>query len=87
MPVYESAFTAFGAACQFQSGREKVDKSIACFKYALKLDRIISSDLVAEGTRALSDDERREFAARYARLKQELAQVSDEVWLSRPPEL
>ena len=87
MPVYKSAFTDFSAACQFTSRGEKTDKSIACFKHALRLDGVISSDLVAEGTPALSDSERREFAARYAKLKQQLARVTDQSWVSRPLEV
>lgn len=36
-------------------------KMIACLKYALELDGVISGSLVAKGTPALSDEERRQF--------------------------
>jgi dihydrodipicolinate synthase/N-acetylneuraminate lyase len=79
MSVYKFAFEEFSAACRF--GRVK--KSIACLKRALRLDGVIGSDIVALGTRALDADERREFAARYERIKQTLAAQTDSVWISR----
>ena len=83
MSIYKSAFEQFGAACQFSQNGGQVEKIIACLKHALKLDGIIASDLVAEGTRALDADERREFADRYTRIKQHLAATTDPVWISR----
>lgn len=83
MPIYESAFNQFSAACRFNHGGKTVKKSIACLKHALKLDGVISSDLVAEGTRALAEEERREFADRYRKIKDGLRALTDEVWVSR----
>ena len=83
MSIYKSAFEQFGAACQFAQGGGRVEKMIACLKHALKLDGVISSDLVAEGTRSLDEHERREFAGRYMRIKQHLGSVTDSVWISR----
>lgn len=83
MPVYQSAFEQFGAACRFSQGGVQVDKMIACLKYALKLDGVVSSDLVAEGTHALDRNERLEFARRYEAIKQNLARQTDAVWISR----
>ncbi|MCI0485571.1 MAG: dihydrodipicolinate synthase family protein [Blastocatellia bacterium] len=84
MPIYRSAFERFGEGCIFSENGKRVEKMIACFKYALKLEGVIESDLVAEGTAALTDDDRREFAARYDRVKEELARATDSLWLSRP---
>lgn len=83
MSIYKSAFEQFGAACQFSQGGRHVEKMIACLKHALKLDGVITSDLVAEGTRSLDADERREFAGRYRRIKGALASATATVWLSR----
>jgi dihydrodipicolinate synthase/N-acetylneuraminate lyase len=83
MRVYRSAFEEFGRACQFPSRGRLVDKTLACLKQALKLDAVIRSDLVAEGTPALSDEERREFARRYEMVKREIASSTDPVWISR----
>ena len=83
MSIYKSAFEQFVAACQFPQADGRVEKMIACLKHALKLDGVITSDLVAEGTRSLDADERREFAGRYMRIKQHLALATDSVWISR----
>ena len=83
MSVYKSAFEQFVAACHFSQGDGPVEKMIACLKHALKLDGVITSDLVAEGTRSLDEDERREFARRLTRIKQHLASATDPVWISR----
>ncbi|MEK6303044.1 MAG: dihydrodipicolinate synthase family protein [Acidobacteriota bacterium] len=78
MSIYKSAFEAFGGACRFGD----VKKSIACLKQALKLDGIIESDLVAEGTRALTENERREFAFKYTGIKEGLRASTDPIWIS-----
>ena len=83
MSIYKSAFERFGAACQFSQGGGHVEKIIACLKHALKLDGVITSDLVAEGTRALDPNERIEFRRRYEGFKQNLAGRTDPVWISR----
>ncbi|HSB11634.1 MAG TPA: hypothetical protein VLM38_19250, partial [Blastocatellia bacterium] len=75
-------FEEFSAACRFSSAGAQVKKSIACLKHALKLDGVITSDLVAKGTRALEDNERREFAERYRRIRNRLAAETDPVWIS-----
>jgi dihydrodipicolinate synthase/N-acetylneuraminate lyase len=83
MPIYKSAFEQFNAACTFAEAGRSVEKMLAALKYALKLDSIIESDLVAEGTPALTDDERREFAVRYATIKKKLSAATNPVWISR----
>jgi dihydrodipicolinate synthase/N-acetylneuraminate lyase len=83
MSIYKSAFEQFGVACHFPRAGGQVEKIIACLKSALKLDGVITSDLVAEGTLALDDDERRKFADRYAGIKKSLAETTDQVWISQ----
>lgn len=83
MSIYKSAFEQFGAACHFSQGGERVEKIIACLKHAMKLDGVITSDLVAEGTMALDANERREFADRYGRIRDLLSTTTDPVWVSR----
>lgn len=80
MSIYKSAFEEFSGACRFGD----VKKSVACLKHALKLDGIIESDLVAEGTRALTENERREFARHYSGIKERLGASTDSMWHSRP---
>jgi dihydrodipicolinate synthase/N-acetylneuraminate lyase len=83
MPIYKNAFEQFGAACRFSQSGKEVKKSIACLKHALKLDGVISSDLVGNGTRALDSGERREFEQRYLRIRENLAVATDSVWTSQ----
>ncbi|HEX8087607.1 MAG TPA: hypothetical protein VF762_02065, partial [Blastocatellia bacterium] len=83
MPVFRSAFEEFGAACRFSNNGKTVKKTIACLKQALKLDGVIASENVAEGTRALTEEERRQFAARYRRIKDDLAAGVDPIWISK----
>jgi dihydrodipicolinate synthase/N-acetylneuraminate lyase len=83
MSLYKSTFEQFGTACRFSKGGKQVEKTIACLKHALKLDGVITSDLVAEGTPALESNERIEFALRYEEIKQNLAAQTDPVWISR----
>ena len=83
MAMYMSAFERFSEACKFSQGSKQIKKSIACLKHALKLDGVIDSDLVAEGTRALDHAERLEFAQRYLRIKEGLAAETDSVWTSQ----
>ncbi|HSE97680.1 MAG TPA: dihydrodipicolinate synthase family protein [Blastocatellia bacterium] len=83
MAVYKSAFERFAAAYRFDEGGKAVKKTIACLKHALRIEGVIDSDLVAEGTRALTDGQRAQFAERLARLKEDLAKMTDPIWLSR----
>ena len=83
MPIYRSAFEAFSAACRFGNGGKPVEKIIACLKHAMKLDGVIESDRVAEGTLALTEEERGQFAARYRRIKDDLAASIDPLWVSK----
>lgn len=80
MSFYKSAFERFSAACRYGG----VKKSIACLKYALTLNGVIESDLVAEGTRSLADNERQEFASCLNQIKETLATLTDPIWISRP---
>jgi dihydrodipicolinate synthase/N-acetylneuraminate lyase len=83
MSIYRSAFESFGSAYRFDEDGKRVKKTIACLKYSLKLEGVIDSDTVAEGTRALTEDQRRQFADRLSRIKDRLAEETDQVWISR----
>ncbi|MFP5261756.1 MAG: dihydrodipicolinate synthase family protein [Blastocatellia bacterium] len=83
MSVFRSAFEEFGAACRFSNKGKPVKKTIACLKHAMKLDGVIASDNVAEGTRALTEEERGQFARRYRGIKEYLAASVDPLWVSK----
>ncbi|MEW6129157.1 MAG: dihydrodipicolinate synthase family protein [Acidobacteriota bacterium] len=79
MQIYQPAFEAFNAACRFGN----TEKMLACLKLALKLDGVIESARVADGTPALTDSEQQQFAQNYQRLKETLYSQTDELWRSR----
>jgi dihydrodipicolinate synthase/N-acetylneuraminate lyase len=84
MAVYAAAFEQFEAACSFPGPARSAQKMLACLKHALKVEGVIESDLVAEGTPALDEDERRQFRERLSNIKEALAAATDPMWLSRP---
>lgn len=83
MQIYKKAFEIFDRACSFSADGKRVTKVIACLKYALKLDGVIMSDLVAKGTAALTDDERAMFEKHYRDVKEYLVSATSPLWLSR----
>lgn len=83
MPICKSAFDRFDEACHFTEMGKSVRKTIACLKYALRLEGIITSDLVAKGTQALTEDEQAAFEKRYQKIRDYLASSIDPLWLSK----
>lgn len=83
MAIYQSAFKEFEHACRFIEGQSREDKMIACLKHALKLDGVIESDLVATGTPALTEEQKRKFASDYQRIKDGLRRTTSEIWLTK----
>jgi dihydrodipicolinate synthase/N-acetylneuraminate lyase len=59
-------------------------KMIACMKYALELEGVISSSLVARGTSPLDDKQREAFRRRYESLRERLRKSLAPGWLSFP---
>jgi len=85
MAAYKAPFQSFDAACRFeQPAAGPANKMIACLKQALRIEGVIESALVAEGTPVLTSDEARLFEERYRGLKTLLAADSDPTWISRP---
>lgn len=82
MSIYKTAFERFDIACRSSKGTNAPEKIIACVKHALKVDGVITSDRVANGTPALESDERREFATNYEALRKDLALITDPIWTS-----
>ena len=79
MERYRAAFETLQSACRFG----KTEKMLACLKYALKLEGVIESDMVATRTPALTDAERKIFAERYREVKRLLAETGSELWASK----
>lgn len=83
MSIYKRAFERFDIACRSSRSTNAPEKIIACVKHALKLDGVITSDRVANGTPALESGEKQEFATKYEALKTDLALITDSIWISR----
>lgn len=83
MMLYRTLLESFREAYTFSHQGRRVPKLIACLKYALWLEGVISSPAVAPGTAALTEEEKKIFADRYARLKDEIRARSDPLWISR----
>ncbi len=69
--LYRSVCEQFENACYFMEGGRKVGKLLACFKYALELDGVISSSRVAAGTLALTNEQKRQFKEWHAALRED----------------
>jgi dihydrodipicolinate synthase/N-acetylneuraminate lyase len=82
MQLYEKAIEEFRIATTFKRGRTSFRPTIACLKAALKDLGVIESDAVGAGTPALNEHERREFSARFARLRELSIETLEHGWVS-----
>lgn len=80
MNIYDTALREFREACSFKRGRKTVTPTIACLKAALKEMGVIESEALAPETPALTIDERREFANRFAQLRERAAATLERGW-------
>lgn len=78
--VYQDLCVRFEKMCSFDEQGRRVKKTIACVKYALELDGVISSSLVGQGTKALADEQRKIFRERYQALRDDFRQRIDPLW-------
>jgi dihydrodipicolinate synthase/N-acetylneuraminate lyase len=87
LSIYRKIFKRFEIACRFSdqySSQDKIiDKALACFKHALVLDDIITSDHVADGTPTLTEEERSKFADLYLKIKSDITQSCPANWISK----
>jgi len=82
MRLYSGAMDEFRDACTFKRGAKAYRPAIASLKAALKELGVIDSDAVGAGTPAMSDGERREFSARFAGLRERIAETLERGWVS-----
>jgi dihydrodipicolinate synthase/N-acetylneuraminate lyase len=80
MSLFRSICEQFERVSEFEENGAVVKKAIACLKEALRLDGIISSSAVVEGTRALNAVEREKFAERYEALKARIRRDAPSIW-------
>jgi dihydrodipicolinate synthase/N-acetylneuraminate lyase len=82
MRLYETALAESREACSFKQGRKMVTPTIACLKAGLVEMGVIKSEALAQGTPALSEDERREFASRFRQLREHVLATLERGWIT-----
>ena len=83
MAIYRNIFKQFERLQVVREEGKTVDKALACFKHAMVIDGVITSDYVANGTPSLSEDEKRKLSDAYQRLKMEIEETCPANWVSR----
>jgi dihydrodipicolinate synthase/N-acetylneuraminate lyase len=78
--VYQDLCSRFEEICGFDEDGRRVMKLIACVKYALGLDGVISSVAVGQGTKALLDDQKKIFSENYNALRHYARKRIDATW-------
>lgn len=78
--VYQDLCWRFERICGFEENGRRVKKTIACVKYALELDGVISSGAVGRGTKALSDEQKKIFNENYLALRDYAKSRIETVW-------
>jgi dihydrodipicolinate synthase/N-acetylneuraminate lyase len=82
--VYQDLFSRFEKICGFDENGRRAKKTIACVKYALELDGVVSSTAVARGTKALSDEQKKIFSECYHTLRAYAGKRIDAPWQTAP---
>ena len=83
MGIFKEIFKDFQKAQLYTENGTRVEKAIACFKTALMLDGVISSDAVAQGTSAFTEEERKQFTESYHRIKEKIIRMCPSNWVSQ----
>ncbi len=78
--VYQDLCSRFEKICGFDENGRRVKKTIACVKYALELDGVISSSAVGRGTKALSDEQKKIFSDEYQALSDYAKSKVETTW-------
>jgi len=78
--VYQDLCSRFEEICGFDENGRRVKKTIACVKYALELDGVISSAAVRAGTKALVDEQKKSFSDNYHALRHYARKRIDMIW-------
>jgi dihydrodipicolinate synthase/N-acetylneuraminate lyase len=78
--VYQDLCSRFEEICGFDEGGRRVMKTIACIKYALEIDGVISSAAVSRGTKALSVEQQEIFCDDYRAIRDYARKRIDSTW-------
>ena len=81
MDGYYSLCQAFEKLTEFGvPNGQYVGKMLACLKYALELESVITSSQVCAGTKSLSDEEKQIFSAAWFALREQVKQRTTMLW-------
>jgi len=81
--LYSELFSRFEGICRFSENGQRVKKTIACLKFALELDGVISSSMVAGGTRKLTGEQKKIFTEKYQALRDYSKTRLDSLWQTK----
>lgn len=81
--LYLDLCARFERICGFEENGRRIRKTIACIKYALELDRVITCSLVGSGTKPLTDEQKKIFAENYSSLCAHSQSVIDLLWQTK----
>jgi dihydrodipicolinate synthase/N-acetylneuraminate lyase len=81
MDVYADLCQRFEAMTEFgATSGQYVGKMLACLKYALELDGVITSSLVCAGTQVLTEEEKQMFSAAWLALQESVQKKTKPLW-------
>jgi dihydrodipicolinate synthase/N-acetylneuraminate lyase len=78
--LYRDLCYRFEKICSFEESGRRAMKMIACLKYALEIDGLISFSEVGRGTPSLSQEQKRLFRDRYLALREYSQRAIDRNW-------
>jgi dihydrodipicolinate synthase/N-acetylneuraminate lyase len=78
--VFQDICQRFEAICAFQENGQRVKKTVACVKYALEIDGVITSSAVAQGTKALTAEQKAIFKEGYLALREYIKRHTEPLW-------
>ena len=78
--IYQELFLRFEKICEFEENGRRVNKAIACLKYALELDGVISTSQVGRGTKSLSDEQKQIFKENYRAFQEQSRNKTQSLW-------
>jgi dihydrodipicolinate synthase/N-acetylneuraminate lyase len=81
MDVYADLCQRFETMTEFGApGGQYIGKMLACLKYALELDGVITSSLVCTGTKSLTEEEKQIFSAAWLALRESVQKKTKPLW-------
>jgi dihydrodipicolinate synthase/N-acetylneuraminate lyase len=81
--LHYGLFSNFERICRFNENGQTVKKTIACLKFALEIDGVVSTSIVANGTRSLTNEQKEIFRENYLALRNFAKSRLDLLWQTK----